>query len=542
MRILAVIFALLAQSLFVAARADDLKFTLRDRSETSPGSGRYHIRTTPEAWKPAETAIILCDVWDAHHCLRAVQRGEELAPRLNEVVEALRKQGVTVIHAPSDCMAAYAEHPARRRAIETPRSANLPAEITSWCRRIPAEEKGVYPVDQSDGGEDDAPEEHAEWHRKLAAMGRNPKLPWKQQMAVIRIDDQKDYISDKGDEVWSILDARGIRNVILAGVHTNMCVLGRPFGLRQMAKNGRHVVLMRDMTDTMYNPARWPYVSHFTGTDRIVEHIEKYVAPTITSDQVIGGAPLRFKNDKRPHVVAVVAEDEYKTERTLPRFADDYLGKAFRVSFVFGSDAERNEIPGIDLVREADVLLVSARRRVLRPEAIKVLRDHVAQGKPVVGIRTASHAWSLRTGPVPEGFRDWPEWDAQVFGGHYTNHHPVGKASAIALPAGTSGDMPALLKGLKPFSSTASLYKVSPLASGATPLLIGQIEGAPPEPVAWTFRRADGGRSMYTSLGNEDDFKNAEFRRLLINGLSWAAGLESPETVAEPGPAPEKKI
>ena len=67
-------------------------------------------------------------------------------------------------------------------------------------------------------------------------------------------------------EVWNILTSRHIKNVILTGVHTNMCVLGRPFGLRQMARNGKNVVLMRDMTDTMYNPKRWPYVSHFEGT------------------------------------------------------------------------------------------------------------------------------------------------------------------------------------------------------------------------------------------------------------------------------------
>jgi hypothetical protein len=112
-----------------------------------------------------------------------------------------------------------------------------------------------------------------------------------------------------------------VKNVILTGVHTNMCVLGRPFGLRQMAKNGKNVVLMRDMTDTMYNPERWPYVSHFTGTDLIVSHIEKYVCPTIASDQLIGGRVFRFKNDKRPHLAMIIAEDEYKTEETLPPFA-----------------------------------------------------------------------------------------------------------------------------------------------------------------------------------------------------------------------------
>ena len=89
--------------------------------------------------------------------------------------------------------------------------------------------------------------------------------------------------------------------MILLGVHTNMCVLGRPFGLRQMAKNGKNVVLMRDMTDTMYNPERWPYVSHFDGTDLIVEHIEKFVCPTITSVDFLGGEPFRFKNDRRSH-------------------------------------------------------------------------------------------------------------------------------------------------------------------------------------------------------------------------------------------------
>ena len=76
-------------------------------------------------------------------------------------------------------------------------------------------------------------------------------------------------------------------------------MLGRPFGLRQLAKNGKNVVLMRDLTDTMYNPARWPYVSHFRGTDLIIEHIEKYVCPTVTSDQVVGGQPFRFKGDVR---------------------------------------------------------------------------------------------------------------------------------------------------------------------------------------------------------------------------------------------------
>jgi hypothetical protein len=86
---------------------------------------------------------------------------------------------------------------------------------------------------------------------------------------------------------------------MIMGVHTNMCVLGRPFGLRNMARYGKNVVLVRDLTDTMYNPKSWPYVDHFTGTDLIIEHIEKYVCPTITSTVLTGRAPFRFQADNR---------------------------------------------------------------------------------------------------------------------------------------------------------------------------------------------------------------------------------------------------
>jgi nicotinamidase-related amidase len=275
-----------------------LQWTLRSRVETSKDSGRYNIEARAEEWETAKTAIIVCDVWDLHHCLNAVRRVEEFAPRLEKVLREARRRGVTIIHAPSDCMDAYKSHPARLHALAVPRAKDMPKDIAAGCNRLPAEERGRYPIDQSDGGEDDDPAEHQAWADKLKNMGRNPRAPWKKESDLLTIEAQ-DYISDKGQEVWSILQHRGIDNVILAGVHTNMCVLGRPFGLRQMARNGKHVVLMRDMTDTMYNPQRWPNVSHFAGTALIVEHIEKYVCPTITSDQLIGGHPFRFKNDKR---------------------------------------------------------------------------------------------------------------------------------------------------------------------------------------------------------------------------------------------------
>jgi nicotinamidase-related amidase len=235
-------------------------------------------------------------MWDTHHCYNAVTRVVEMAPRMNKVLEKCRSRGMTIIHAPSSCMDAYKDHPGRKRAKDAPTAKNLPKDIGVWCHMIPAEEKGKYPLDASDGGCDSDPVDQAKHRAALIKMGRNPNAPWKSQYAVLKMHDI-DIVSDSGVEIWNLLESRKINNVIILGVHTNMCVLGRPFGLRQMAKNGKNVVLMRDMTDTMYNPKKSPYVNHYKGTALIVEHIEKYVCPTITSDQIIGGKAFRFKAD-----------------------------------------------------------------------------------------------------------------------------------------------------------------------------------------------------------------------------------------------------
>jgi nicotinamidase-related amidase/type 1 glutamine amidotransferase len=507
------------------------ELTVHKRSRVESDGG-WEIKEQSEPWNANQTAIIVCDMWDSHHCLNAVRRAVEMAPRMDAVLKEAREQGVLIIHAPSSCLEPYKEHPGRKTAQSAPRAANLPADIDQWCRMIPSEEKAIYPIDQTDGGEDDDAEEHKVWHEKLAALGRNPKAPWKSQLSLLTIADG-DAISDSGVEIWNLLESRGIENVILLGVHTNMCVLGRPFGLRQMAKNGKNVVLMRDMTDTMYNPARWPYVSHFAGTDLIVEHIEKYVCPTITSVDLVGGEAFRFSRDKR-RVLMLIGDDEYKTEKTLPAFAESELKPlGFDVTVIHSDSQDKNRFPGMaEAVPAADLVLVSVRRRMPPKEQLDALRAHVAAGKPLVGIRTASHAWSLRSVQQAEelekqGHAAWPEFDAEVLGGNYTGHHGAGPKTTIAV-AGGANDHP-ILRGidLEKLSGHGSLYRTSPLSQTAAPLLTGSIEGQPSEPVAWTNlagpKRA---RAFYTSLGHEVDFANPAFRKLLVNGFFWA--LENP--------------
>ncbi|MCA9020328.1 MAG: ThuA domain-containing protein, partial [Planctomycetaceae bacterium] len=283
---------------------------------------------------------------------------------------------------------------------------------------------------------------------------------------------------------------------------------------------------VRDMTDTMYNPNRWPYVSHFTGNDLIISHIEKFICPTITSDQILGGQEFTFKRDQRPHLLIVMAEAEYETNQSLPEFASKNLGKHFRVSMVFADDKDRNSIPGIEAIKDADVVLFSVRRRVLPKQAMQAIRDYIKAGKPVVGIRTASHAFSLRGKQPPEGLQDWPEFDAEVFGGNYHGHYANDLKSMITINQAQKRNP--ILTGIpdKPFPQAYSLYEVSPLAKNTTVLMTGKLEGKPAEPVAWTFQRKNGGKSFYTSLGHPGDFERPEFVRLLANGIYWAAGLD----------------
>ena len=115
------------------------------------------------------------------------------------------------------------------------------------------------------------------------------------QIADIEIHDQ-DAITDSA-EAYYLMYQKEITNVIVMGVHTNMCVLGRPFSIRQMVYQGQNVLLMRDLTDTMYNSKQSPFVSHFRGTDLVVQHIERHWCPTITSTDFLTGSPFRFKYD-----------------------------------------------------------------------------------------------------------------------------------------------------------------------------------------------------------------------------------------------------
>jgi nicotinamidase-related amidase len=265
--------------------AADESLQLHLRARTKDGA-----REETAAWNPKKTALIICDMWDDHWCKSAARRVVEMAGPLNDVVKTARAKGVFVIHAPSTCTDFYKDTRQRKLAQAAPFVATPVPLVTSerWGTGwywIDAKREGVLPIDDSDMG------------CSCGAQKCEIRAPWKRQISTIEIADS-DAITDNGQETWNLLAARGIDNVILCGVHLNMCVLGRPFAIRQMVTLGKRVALMRDMTDTMYNPERPPGGTHFTGNTLMIEHVERYWCPSFTSTDLTGRAAFRFKEER----------------------------------------------------------------------------------------------------------------------------------------------------------------------------------------------------------------------------------------------------
>ncbi len=254
-------------------------FTLRLREQRleTDGSGHRGWRHVARevSLREAETAVVICDVWDRHWCRGAVERLESMLDRMCDAVSAAREAGALIVHAPSDTMAAYAGSPARARALAAP-AVEPPQDLPHADPPLP--------VDASDGG--------CDTDGNVAGPDRRV---WTRQHPRLAIDEARDAISDNGREIYSLLRSRGIGHVLLMGVHTNMCILNRTFAIKQMVRWGVDTMLCRDLTDAMYNPALRPYVSHEQGTHLVIEHIEKFWCPTFASADLVGRSADRAR-------------------------------------------------------------------------------------------------------------------------------------------------------------------------------------------------------------------------------------------------------
>ncbi len=515
----------------VTATIDKITISTQKRIKSTLDTSGFIIVSEIQQWDPKQTAIIICDMWNQHWCKGATARVAEVAPRLNQVVEAARSKGILIVHAPSECMNYYKDHPSRKRALQY---SSKKYEKLVDNSNLPSETNAVWPIDQSDEGCDDTVK---------CELGN----PWRKQIDAIEIKSATDVISDSGAEMAALFEKRGIKNVILTGVHTNMCVIGRTFGLRSMVRLGKNAVLMRDMTDAMYNSKMPPVVNHFTGVSLVVEYIEKYVCPTILSTDFLGGKQFRFSQDKRPLVAFVTAEGEYRANQRLPEFADELmLHHGLNCEFAIGKPAMdgpgRHNIENLQILQDASLAVFFVRRVALEPEKMDLVKKYVQSGKPVLGIRTASHSWNAN-GNVPReggsvgqakeavaGFlAQWPEFDKDVLGGNYQGHYPELKESPTRIELVPGMENHPLLKNVPStgFSSPSWLYKNRPLRSpNDQVLLMGTIPGQPAEPVLWINTTDTNNKVVYTALGHWEDWKNEAFHNLMLNAVNYLLGTE----------------
>jgi type 1 glutamine amidotransferase len=181
-----------------------------------------------------------------------------------------------------------------------------------------------------------------------------------------------------------------------------------------------------------------------------------------------------------------------------------------------------NTFANFNLIKEADLLFLSVRRRTPQKEMMALIHAHLNAGKPLVGIRTASHAFDAKSADAQH--EGWSSFDTEILGcnyqGHYNNGGPNTAPTSVRIIPGTHP----ILTGMptNELNVTASLYKSRAPATTVTSLMTGRVAGgAEIEPVAWV-NTAGNRRVFYTSLGSPDEFKQPLFRQLLLNGICWA--------------------
>ena len=271
-------------------------------------------------------------------------------------------------------------------------------------------------------------------------------------------------------------------------------------------------------------------------------------------------AGIVFESGKGPgrgkHIVLVSGDEEYRSEEGLPQLAK-ILSKqhGFRCTVLFAIDRndgtinpnQADNIPGLEALDRADLMIIATRFRNLPDEQMKHIVDYVERGKPVVGLRTATHAFQLKSSPTYARY-SWnsKEWDGgfgrQVLGETWINHHGKHAVQSTRGLIAPGQENHPVLRGIENGAiwGPSDVYTVKiPLPGDSTPLVLGQVlsgmkEGDPPAPgkqndpmmpVAWvrTYGKA---RVFTTTMGAANDLLNESLRRLIVNGVYWTLGME----------------
>lgn len=226
---------------------------------------------------------------------------------------------------------------------------------------------------------------------------------------------------------------------------------------------------------------------------------------------------------KKPSVVFLITKDtnNYEAHKTIPKFAE-LLEKdhGYKTTVLLGTGTHGDySYATMDALRDADVLVVMARRIALPRDQMKAIKDYVSRGKPVVGIRTAHHAFHVMD-EKKEGHEDWPGFTPDILGCENKGYGPHDSGYDVTTVP-EEANHPILRNiSVNKWHSKGSIYHVKLLDKNATVLLKGEIDGKS-EPIAWT-RLTGKNKVFYISMGYPDDFDTPQFKTLLINGIKWA--------------------
>ena len=224
------------------------------------------------------------------------------------------------------------------------------------------------------------------------------------------------------------------------------------------------------------------------------------------------------------HVVIVAGDAEYGSRRSMAAFGDrlrDQFG--FKVTLIESTvgvlENEANpdkSIPGLEVLEEADLLVIYVRMRIPPQEQLDLLHAYFEAGKPAIGLRTTTH-----------GFTNDRGWCPRYFGGHYWRHEGEG-VETFALPQAQSHP---ILRGVPrhEWNEASSLYTSGPLSDTAQALVLGRIDNeTPPQPFAWVNEYKAGSRQFFATMGHPEDIALPGNQALLCNATFWCLGMEVP--------------
>ncbi|MEJ2700907.1 MAG: ThuA domain-containing protein [Sedimentisphaerales bacterium] len=257
------------------------------------------------------------------------------------------------------------------------------------------------------------------------------------------------------------------------------------------------------------------------------------------------------------HIVFVTGDEEYRSEDSMPQLAKILaVHHGFKCTVLFAINKQTGEIdpqtldniPGLQTLETADLMVMFLRFRELPDDQMKYIIDYTNSGKPIVGLRTATHAFFYRKNTnSPYSKYSWQNkefkggYGRQVFGETWINHYGAHQRESTRGLIAKGRENHPIVRGIDDIWGESDVYEVTTLAGDSKPLIMGQVLSGmsptdPPNPkkkrmtVAWTktYTGESGktARIFTTTMGHAFDFKNEGFRRLMVNACYWAMGME----------------